>query len=127
MNQTTDIIETSFNKDFCSKLESRICREFENSKDTELKGFWCDGVLWKPLIENQLTKKHVNDKRQIVTKAWIGKTGQTEYQATICFGKMSLSKYAKGIDLTDCIPEEHSQEDWIEIDIVNKTLEIKLN
>ena len=126
MNQTKDIIETPFNKDFCYKLEFRICHEFENLKDTALKGFWCDGVLWEPSIESQLTKKYVNDKRQIVTKAWIGKTGQTEYQTTIYFGKKSLSKYAKGIDLTDCIPEEGS-EDWIEIDVVNKTLGIKLS
>ena len=84
-------IETPFNREFCTKLEFRISSELENSNDEGLKGFWCDGILWKPLMENQLSKKHVNDKRQIITKAWIGKTGQTEYKATIHFGKYSAS------------------------------------
>lgn len=118
-------IKTPFNKEFCTRLEYRICHELEKSTDPELKGFWCDGVLWKPLVENQLSQKHVNDKRKIVTKAWIGKTGQTEYKATIHFGKYSLRRYAKGNDLTECIPSDESTE-WIEIDTEYKTLDIKL-
>ncbi|MCD4695335.1 MAG: hypothetical protein K8S16_03755, partial [Bacteroidales bacterium] len=76
MTNAEQNIETPFNEEFCTKLEFRICSELENSNDTELKGLWCDGILWKPSNEIQLTKKHVNDKRQIITKAWIGKTGQ---------------------------------------------------
>ena len=117
---------TPFNEEFCTRLEYRICHELEKSTDPELKGFWCDGVSWFP-TENQLTKKHVNDKRKIETKAWIGKTGQTEYKATIHFGQKALSKYAKGLDLTETIPELESDSEWIEIDIQNKTIEIKLN
>ena len=118
--------ESPFNEKFCAKLEYRICHELEKSTDPELKGFWCDGISWLP-TEYQLNKKHVNDKRRIETKAWIGKTGQTEYKATIHFGKRSLSKYAKGMDLTESIPELESQSEWIEMDIENKTIEIKLN
>ena len=119
-------IITPFNEEFCSRLEYRICHELEKSTDPELKGFWCDGVSWFP-TEKQLTKKHVNDKRKIETKAWIGKTGQTEYKATIHFGQKALSKYAKGLDLTETIPELESESEWIEIDIQNKAIEIKLN
>jgi len=118
-------IETPFNEEFCTRLEYRICHEFEKSTDLELKGFWCDGVSWFP-SENQLTKKHVNDNRKIETKAWIGKTGQTEFKATIHFGQKALSKYAKGLGLTDTIPELESVSEWIEIDIENKTIELKL-
>ena len=107
-------------------MEFRLCREFTESDDAELKWFWCDGVSWFP-TDNQLTKKHVNDKRKIETKAWIGKTGQTEYKATIHFGQKALSKYAKGLDLTETIPELESDSEWIEIDIQNKAIEIKLN
>ena len=119
-------IESSFNKEFCTRLEYRICYELEKLTDPELKGFWCDGVLWKPLIENQLLKKHVNDKRQIITKAWIGKTGQTEFKAIINFGKKALSKYTKEMDLIECIPDLESQVKWIEFDIENKTINIEL-
>ena len=119
-------METVFNEEFCTKLEFRICRELEKSEDLELKGFWCDGISWFP-NENQLTKKHVNDKRKLETKAWIGKTGQTEFKAIIHFGKKALSKYAKEIELTECIPDLESKAEWIQIDLRTKTVEIKLD
>jgi hypothetical protein len=46
LSETKEIIETPFNKDFCAELKIRIYRELENTKDTELKGFWCDGIFW---------------------------------------------------------------------------------
>ena len=119
-------METVFNEEFCTKLEFRICRELEKSEDPELKGFWCDGISWFP-NENQLNKKHVNDKRKIETKAWIGKTGQTEFKATVYFGKKAVSKYARGIELTECIPDLDSQTEWIEIDLKNKRIAIKID
>lgn len=119
-------IETPFNEEFCTRLEYRLCREFAESGDAELKWFWCDGVSWFP-TDNQLSKKHVNDKRKIITKAWIGKDGQDVYQATIHFGRKALSKYSKGADLTKTIPELESKTEWIQIDIENKAIEIKLN
>ncbi|WCO00227.1 hypothetical protein [Psychroserpens ponticola] len=126
MKTSENNIKTTFNEKFCIQLEYQICHELEKSTDPELKGFWCDGISWLP-TENQLTKKHVNDKRQIETKAWIGKTGQTEFKAIINFGKKALSKYAKEMDLTECIPNLESQAEWIEIDIENKIIKIELN
>lgn len=123
---TEQNIETPFNEEFCGRLEYRICNELKKSKAIELRGFWCDGISCWP-NEKQLTKKYVNDKRKIDTIAWIGKTGQDEYQATIHFGKKSLSSYAKGSDLNDSIPELDSLNEWLEIDIEKKTIEIKLN
>ncbi|WP_178983659.1 hypothetical protein [Winogradskyella helgolandensis] len=119
-------METVFNEEFCTKLEFRICRELEKSEDPELKGFWCDGVSWFP-NESQLTKKYVNDKRKIETKAWIGKTGQTEFRAIIHFGKSALSKYAKSTDLTKSIPELEAQTEWINIDLSKNLIEIQLD
>ena len=80
----TEKIKLYLNKEFCTRLESRLCKEFAESNNTELKNFWCDGVSWFP-TDNQLTKKYVNDNRRIITKAWIGKDGQDEYLATIHF------------------------------------------
>jgi len=126
MTNAQQKIETPFNEEFCTQLEYRICHELKKSTDKELKGFWCDGVSWLP-TEKQLTKKYVNDKRKIETKAWIGKTGQTEFKATVHFGQKALSNYSKGLDLTESMPELESNSEWIEIDLENKTIEIKLN
>ena len=126
MTNTQQKIETLFSEEFCTQLECRICHELEKSTDPRLKGFWCDGVSWFP-NDKQLTKKHVNDKRKIETKAWIGKTGQTEFKATIHFGKKALSNYSKGKDLTESIPNLKSKSEWIEIDLENKNIEIKID
>ena len=126
MNNENQIKTTPFNEEFCNLLMFRLGHEFANSNDTELKWFWCDGVSWFP-SHNQLTKKQVNDSQKIITEAWIGKDGQSVYQATIHFGRKALSNYAKDKSLIDCIPELESESEWIEIDIENKKVGIKLN
>lgn len=117
-------IKESFNQDFCVQLEYHLTRTFGNSEDKNLKGFWCDGVMM-PFIDSQLTKKSVNDKRMIITKAWLGYDGQGEFEMTIKFGQHSLRRYAKGSDLADCLPSEDTT-DWITLDIERKTIEVKL-
>jgi len=126
MTKAEQNIKTTFNEEFCTQLEYRICQELENIEKPELKGYWCDGISWS-VNELYLTKKYINDNRKIDTKAWIGKDGQTEFKATINFGKKALSKYSKGMDLIGCIPDIESQIEWIKIDIKNRTVEIRLN
>ncbi len=77
-----DTIKESFNEDFCAELEYHLTWTFNQSDDKNLRGFWCDGVLM-PTNDLQLTKKNVNDKRKIVTKAFLGYDGQDEYDMTI--------------------------------------------
>ena len=119
--------KSSFNEEFCTKLEYRICSELEKSNDSELKGFWCDGILWKLSNESQLKHTHINDKKQIITNAWIGKTGQEKFKTIIHFGEKALKQYAKGTNLTESIPDLESKTEWIEIDKENKIIEIKLD
>jgi len=126
MNEKENKTDQSFNEDFGVHLEYHLCRTFENSVKEKLRGFWCDGILWHPFIDSKITKKSVNDTRKIETRAWIGKTGQYEYNMTIRFGKYSLRRYAKGTSLIDCIPSEETM-DWIDIDTENKIIEIRLN
>ncbi|WCO03537.1 hypothetical protein [Psychroserpens ponticola] len=121
----------SFNSKFCVHLEYAISREFQYSADKELKHFWCDGVSSEPLIgfENNkeyLDYKNISKTKFIETIAWTGQTGQTIYNLTINLGKQSLKEYKDGLSLIDCIPEENTR-DWIDIDVENKTMEIKLN
>jgi hypothetical protein len=110
----------SFNEAFCVHLEYHLGSTFEKSKQKELKGFWCDGVLHK-----KLSKKIINDKRLIETTAWIGKDGQGEYRMKIYLGKKSLGRFAKGTPMIDCIPSDETM-DWIDLNINKKTIEIEL-
>jgi len=112
----------SFDEAFCIYLEYHIGSVFENSSDTMINHFWCDGVAM-PSPE-QLDKKYINDKRRITTKAWIGVNGQREYEITIKFGKYSLRRIAKGKSLKDCVPD-YLSSDWIKIDIKKATIELQ--
>ncbi|WP_462251166.1 hypothetical protein [Ekhidna sp.] len=114
-----------FNEEFCTHLEFQLCYHFDYHHYEELNRYWCDGVSWSPTPDHQLGKKQVNDKRRIVTKAWIGEDGQDEYEMTVLFGKYSLRRYAKGTSLIDCIPD-YKSEDWVEMDIEMKKIEIRL-
>ena len=115
----------AFSEIFCTHLEYHLSKTFENSNRNDLKGFWCDGVSWNPISHRHLDRKLVNDTRKIVTKAWIGKDGQDEYEMTIRFGKYALRRFSKGTEMIDCIPSADTM-DWIEIDIETKKIEIRL-
>lgn len=110
--------------EFCYFLEYRICDLLENSNDDRLKGFWCDGV-YLPLFENNYSQKYVNDNRQIILKAHIGKDGQQEYKLTMNFGPKALSKYARNLDIKECVPNPDS-ENCFAIDIEKLKMELQL-
>jgi hypothetical protein len=120
-----DTIRESFNEDFCAQLEYHLTRTFKMYNYINLRGFWCDGIL-VPTNDLQLTKKNINDKRKIVTKAWLGYDGQDKYEMTIYFGQYSLRRYAKGNDLSDCLPSEDTME-WVSLDMNSRTIELQLN
>lgn len=113
-------MEESFNQDFCEFLEYHLCETFRNSDEKAMRRLWCDGVLWK-----NISKKEVNDKRAIETRAWIGQDGQQDYEMRIKLGKYALRRYAKGTDMTDCIPDSNSV-DWIIVDVENRFVQIEL-
>jgi len=112
-------------RDFCEFLEYEICKAFEYSDDDEIKGFWCDGVL-KDQPELYYSPKFVNDNRQVILKAHLGKDGQTEYELTLKFGKKALSRYTRNLDLKECVPHPE-QQNWFVIDTKRKKIEIQLH
>jgi hypothetical protein len=101
-------------QDFCDFLEYHLTKAFSHSTDTTVKGLWCDGILL-PNNENDLSKKNVNDKREVELKAFIGKNGQDEYTLLMKFGNKSLSRYAKDLDIQECVPN-FENNDWYMID-----------
>jgi hypothetical protein len=109
---------------FCNILEYRISGALASSSDDRLKGFWCDGVLL-PDAEIDYSPKTVNDKRKIILTACTGITGQDKYELTIHLGSKSLSRYARGLDITECIPSAET-DDWVEVDPALHRISIQL-
>lgn len=111
------------NEQFLAHLEFEITKALSNSINPELKGFWCDGIVL-PTNENEYSKKVINDKRLLNLKAFIGKSGQEDYKMTLHFGRKSLSKIQRDLDIESCIPNSENDE-WIKIDTLNKEIVIK--
>jgi hypothetical protein len=79
-----------------------------------------------PTSEKAYSKKTVNDSRQIITQAWIGRgIDEQRYECIIKFGKYALRRYAKGTNLKGCIPGRETT-DWVELDIEKKTIVVRL-
>lgn len=116
-------LDTPFNQEFCTHLEYKL--DFDHLGNDELRGFWCDGIDHIPRDITSLSKKNIEKKKRVNTKAWIGKDGQAEYEMEIIFGDESIAKYQKNAPLADCIPENNSK-DWISIEPQKKWIQIRL-
>jgi hypothetical protein len=112
-------------EDFWTILEFRLSGDLYKTDIQELKGFWCDGIYLSP-SDHQLKRKYINDNRKIHLTAWLGKTGQEEYDATIFFGSKAQSLYARNLPLVNSLPEDDFEEEWFLIDTKQKTIEIIL-
>ncbi len=116
------ITNPSFNRDFCAVLEFHLCRTFRNSRT--FGHLWCDGVS-HDVQEVELSKKWVNDHREIRTSAWIGKTGQDVRKLRIVLGPKALSKFQRGLALNDVIPASDSAN-WMSFDEIKNEFELRL-
>ena len=59
-------------------------------------------------------------------QAFIGKDGQTVYSLTLKFGNKALSRYARNLNMVECIPQTDF-DNWLKIDILKKEIEIQLD
>jgi hypothetical protein len=111
--------------EFCDLLEIKIEGALANSDKEPVKYYCCDGVLL-PTFEHEYSPKYVNDNRQIVMTAFVGRDGQDKYELTLCFGRKALSRYARGLDIAECVPDPESS-DWFEIDITERKIWVFLD
>jgi len=111
-------------QDFCAFLAYKICKAFELSDNDQIKGFWCDGVLLNQ-PDRFYTQKHVNDNRHVIVKAFIGKDGQTAYELTLKFGNKALSRFARNLDMKECVPNPENNMCFV-IDTKLNKMEIQL-
>jgi hypothetical protein len=111
-------------QDFCNFLEYEISKAFAHSTNNQKKYFWCDGILL-PTSESEYSKKYVNDNRQIVMMAYSGLSGQDHYELTLKFGPKSLSRYARDLDISECVPDP-VDSNWWDIDVERLKIWIQL-
>lgn len=112
-------------QDFCEFLEYEICKAFKHSDNEQIKGFWCDGVLLNQ-SDNSYSQKIINDNKQVILKAFIGKDGQTEYDLTLKFGNKALSRFVRNLDIKECVPNP-DKTNWFDIDTKRNKIEIQLD
>ncbi|MEL6812004.1 MAG: hypothetical protein AAFP76_11765 [Bacteroidota bacterium] len=132
MTEKSKSFNPSFDAEFCTTLEFRLCREFDISKDDELRRFWCDGVSWAPFYSDKVNEEYLSapnvlKENKIQTTAWLGVSGQDRYELTIWLGSKSRSNYKLGISLLDCVPEIESDKNWVTIDVENQKIQIILD
>lgn len=111
-------------QNFCDYLEYELSQAFSYSTDHIVKKFWCDGILL-PSSENDISKKNINDKREVLTTGFVGFDGQERYNVILKFGNKALSRYARDLDIKECIPDT-TTSDWYYVDTTQKTLTIRL-
>jgi len=87
---------------FCEALEYKLCEAFKNTRDENVKDFWCDGIVLSA-PGNDYSQQFIKDNRYINMKAFVGKDGQTVYALTLKFGKMALSRYSENPDMAALI------------------------
>ena len=116
--------ELPFNEAFCSRLEWSL--DFDNLGVEEVKGFWCDGISAFPPDMKSLSKAAIQQNRQIITEARIGKGGQDKYELTIQLGPKALDYYERDLDLTACIPDSDHRY-WISIDVEEQEVCVRLD
>ncbi len=112
-------------QEFCNKLEIEISKAFILFEQFDTKGFWCDGILL-PGNPKNISKKYINDNRQVYLTIFTGKSGQEKFELILKLGSISLSKYSRDLSIEDCIPNSDAN-DWFAIDVLNKRIIIKLN
>jgi hypothetical protein len=117
--------DKSFNEDFCNHLEYRIGWSFKNTDQEELWDLWCDGVYPLDATDPQIKSVNATKKIEIIAYIVYGQDGGENYNMTIRLGECSLRRYAKGESLIECIPSNETM-DWVDIDIENKIIELRL-
>ncbi len=110
---------------FCELLEYKITAALQNSPDDSVKSYWCDGVLL-PALECEYSRKQVNNSGQIILTAFIGTDGQDKYEMQLLFGKKALRKFSRGLDISDCIPDLETTNEFT-FDSLKKQLLIELS
>jgi hypothetical protein len=111
-------------QEFCNYLEYQVSATLYASTDPDKRGCWCDGILL-PAYPEDYALQRINSTKQVITRAWMGKSGQDPYNLAIRFGKKAIRYYMRGNDLEECVPSTDNA-DWIALDERAKTAVVEL-
>ena len=116
----------SIDDEFAEFLERAICDFFGGCDDSELRGFWCDGV--SSISEEACSnfRQHVLETREYHTVAWIGTDGQDEFRLRLLLGDQSARCISQDEAIVDCIPSPDASSKF-EVDVVTNAMTIKLD
>ncbi len=112
-------------EDFLYILENKICEALQHMSDEAVSGFWCDGVI-DSAPDVYYSPKYINDHRQTMFTAWIGKRGEMEFSLVLHFGDKSLSRFVRGLEIISCIPGSDA-ETWFRIELPHKRVQVQLD
>ena len=76
-------------------------------------------------LRKRLSKKIVNDNKTIVLIAFTGLIGQEKYELTLRFGDIALSRYARDLDISECLINSENTK-WLNVDIGKRKITIQL-
>lgn len=103
------------NKDFCSALEYLLTRLLRSSSLPECKGFWCDGVS-AHLPDKYYQPSHVSFSKQLIFRAFSGKTGQEEYELILHLSSQAVLTYTRQAEMSEHLPDTNA-ENTFDIDV----------
>jgi len=117
-------IKKSFSGDFFVHLEYHLTKAFKNApRANKFEYVWCDGI--ETPDARDISMENFMATREIVTRAWLGYSGQDIYSMTMRLGEKSWEKCLKGHGLIRCLPSDKSI-DWVDIDIEKRTIALQL-
>ena len=92
-------------RDFCDWFEYKICEYLRSSNYSQIRGFWCDGVIYETALEDNIA----------LFTVFTGKTGQSKYQLFLEFGEKSKNFISTGSELKLCFPEFERVSFYVDI------------
>ncbi|OUJ67990.1 hypothetical protein [Hymenobacter crusticola] len=115
---------------FLEQLEWGLSAALLQPTTTELRGYWCDGILG-PEWEADYALASVAQTHQLILRAWLERRSKGQsptqhlYQLVIHLGPHSYHQYLQKQDLLDCVPEQLDST-HVALNVEKRVLEMQL-
>lgn len=93
------------NPHFLNALEYQINNDIDKLNNSELEGFFCEGLMSAD-EQNSYNKKEIEKTKLVMLEAYLGSEKITRYDVVLRFGPQALTCLQQDLDLTSSIPEQ---------------------
>jgi hypothetical protein len=100
--------------EFWTRLEMRVCREFEGLQQKEFCALWCDGFRAATFFPHEMGSR-------IVGRAWIGKDGQGEWEFELIV-RRAIEAWEE-VNWDELLPGE-DVTGWMSVNLERKLMKI---